>query len=126
MTTSRTSAAKSAARRRAIERRMVMDAERIARDTAVDAATEQFFHQTSQREAVRDQIAVVESHMGAALRQLIALGESQANVITRLEITPEQFRRLRKLHDPPATGQDEPAAPATTPAHEGGGHDARS
>lgn len=95
MSSRRSSASKTAARARARQQRIVLDAERARRDEAIEEAASQFFQFSDQRDQLREQIAELETQMAAPISQLAELGEPQRRIAQLLDLTVEEVKQLR-------------------------------
>lgn len=96
----RSSASKTAARARARQRRILLDAERALRDEAIEEAASQFFQFSDHRDQLRERIAEVEARMAAPISQLVELGEPQRRIAQLLDLTVEEVRHLRAASKP--------------------------
>lgn len=95
MSSRRSNASKTAARARARQQRILLDAERALRDEAIEEAASQFFQFSDQRDQLREQITELETQMAAPISQLIELGEPQRRVAQLLDLTVEEVKQLR-------------------------------
>lgn len=113
----------SAARERARERRLKLDAERARRDEQIEEAAAEFFEAEDRREELLRQIADVERAMGDAVVKLSGLGESAQRVRTLLDTDARTVRRLQRAA---ATGDStaEDAAESTPRSSPDGAPDA--
>lgn len=88
------SSASVAARKRAREARVKLDADRVARDERVESAAAEFF--TSQDELART-VERLEKSMGRALGKLLAEDESAERVAALCDVSAGDVRRLVKV-----------------------------
>ncbi|WP_154793215.1 hypothetical protein [Occultella kanbiaonis] len=104
---------KVAARERARQRRLELDAERARRDEQIEQAAAEFFQaQGAHREAA--------ARMGAAAATLAALGESSQRIQLLLEVSAADLRRLRQISresgaSDPRPRPERPDTPTNTP-----------
>lgn len=103
----RSSASKTAARARARQRRILLDAERALRDEAIEEAASQFFQFSDHRDQLREQIAELEARMATPISQLVELGEPQRRIAQLLDLTVEEVRHLRAAGKPKNSGEAE-------------------
>lgn len=99
-----------AARSRARERRLALDAERRRRDERVDVAVADFDLAAADREAALSAVAACEVAMGAALAQVLAEGESVDRAAALCEVNASEVRRLTRLVPGRSEDGDESAA----------------
>lgn len=90
---------KMAARQRAKQQRILLDAERERRDAEREQAAAGYFELSDKRDLLREKIADVEVEMSLHVRTLLGLGEKLGRVAIFLDTSAEEVRRLRALGD---------------------------
>lgn len=100
MSARRSSGSKVAARARAREQRILLDAERLARDQAREDAAEQFFKLSDARDALQERIVEKHAQMAVHVRRLLELGETHRRVAQFLDITLEEVKQFRATPPP--------------------------
>lgn len=88
---------KITARERARAARLRIDAEREARDRAIEEAAAGFFESSDRRDALAAELTAVERDMGERLDALAELGENAKRIGELLELPAPEQRRLRAL-----------------------------
>lgn len=88
------SSASVAARKRARDARIKLDAQRVARDERIEAAAAEFF--TCGDELTKT-VERLERSMGGALARLLGEGETVERVAALCDVSSEDVRRLSKL-----------------------------
>ena len=86
-----------AARNRARERRLALDADRRRREERVDVAVADFDLASANREAALATVIACEVAMGAALSRVLTEGESMERAAALCEINASEVRRLARL-----------------------------
>ena len=79
------------------QRRLKLDADRIAREERVDAAVGDFELVRADYDAARTALAAAEVKLGRAVAAVLAEGEPVERVAALCELTPADVRRLSKL-----------------------------
>jgi hypothetical protein len=109
-----------AARQRARERRLKLDADRIDREARIDAAVGDYELVRVEVDAARAALASAEVALRRAVAAVLAEGEPVDRVAALCELSPADVRRLSKLAgDQPATAETltgRPRAAATSPS----------
>lgn len=92
-----TNRSKVAARERARQRRLELDAERRRHDERVEAVVGDYIGLEDQRQQLREKIAAIEVQMDEPIRDLLALGQSSRRIEALLELSPDEARAIRRL-----------------------------
>lgn len=85
------------ARERARAARLRVDQDRAERDRKIEDAAARYFETSDKRTALVAQLDALDIAAGAAVRDLLDLGESQARTAALLDIDAREVRRLRAL-----------------------------
>lgn len=94
------------ARERARAARLRLDADRDARDNALEEAAADFFTSRTARDQIAAQLTTADLAMAGALTRLHALGETTTRIGALLDIDLRELRRLRDLTSPaPKAGE---------------------
>ena len=88
---------RQAARTRARERRLALDADRRQRDERLDEAVADFELSAMQRMGALSAVAAAELVMGAAVAALLAEGETVERAAALCGTAPAEIRRLARL-----------------------------
>ncbi|TFH68148.1 hypothetical protein [Cellulomonas sp. HD19AZ1] len=107
MATTRT-ADRTAARERARQRRLELDAEQIKRDQQVDEAVADFYAAADEIDDLRRKIAAAEQEQSDAIGRLLALDEKPKRAQALLAIDAAEWNRLK----PPSPSTLRGAAPS--------------
>ena len=115
-----TGAAATAARKRARDLRIKLDAERVAREARMEDAAADFFLADDE---LSKAIARADSIRSKAVARLAAEGENHERVAALVDVTVEEVRRLLKLAEAgPKRAKKAPGAVADEPTEDGGGN----
>lgn len=112
---------------RARQRRVQLDADRLAREKNVDEAVADFLvvgeREAALREAEKRRVAAhkaalvaLDADRAAAVARLLGLGEAEPRVAELLEIDKKDVRRLKRIHTTTTTPttDEPPAEPAAS------------
>lgn len=86
--------AQVAARQRARQARLELDAERIAREEQVDDAAADYLLLADERATLLESIRTIEKRMLAPVSRLVELGESRRRIVALLDLGTDDARRV--------------------------------
>ncbi len=86
--------AQVAARQRARQARLELDAERIAREEQVDDAAADYLLLADERAKLLESVRTIEGRMLAPVSRLVELGESRRRIVALLNLGTDDARRV--------------------------------